>query len=72
MQFLSAYEGETADGALHRATGLGPAALPALFAANPRLCERVTLDAGERVFLPATLISAPASTPTRARVQLWD
>jgi phage tail protein X len=73
---LVAHDGETLDGLLWRAARRGPETLPVVFAANPRMCERVTLNAGEVVILPDALLSseeapfAPAATP--ARVNLWD
>ena len=38
-----------------------------VLAANPTLCRRAQLAAGERVVLPA-----PAPPPQRPQVQLWD
>lgn len=77
---LTAHDGETLDGLLWRTARRGPEALPAVFAANPRICERLTLSAGDVVILPDALLSGEASAfaepfaPTLPpeRVHLWD
>jgi phage tail protein X len=69
---LIAHDGETLDGLIWRGAGLGPSALPEVCSANTRVCERLTLSAGDRIMIPAGLLESPNVTPTRSRVQLWD
>jgi phage tail protein X len=68
MNVVRAHEGESLDGLIWRTARLGAAALPAIFAANRGICERLTLSAGETVNIPE--ITNP--TPTTTRVALWN
>lgn len=69
---LIAQDGDTLDDLAWREARLGPDALVPLFKANPRLCEKTVLSAGDRVTIPPALLSNPAPSRTIARVQLWD
>jgi len=71
MSSIIAHDGETVEGAIHRAAGLGRDAIMPVLTANPRLCERVTLLAGDIIHLP---ISASDQPPNQnpSRVALWD
>jgi phage tail protein X len=69
---LIAHDGDTLEGVIWREARLGPAALPAVFAANPGLCERLTLSAGEIVKLPPAVLAGDVTQPQTSRVNLWD
>lgn len=67
---LTARAGDTLDGLIWRARGLGAADLPAVLDANPGLAALgAVLPAGTRVTVPE--ISAPALAE-REVVQLWS
>jgi phage tail protein X len=68
MNIVRAHQGESLDGLIWRTARLGAAALPAIFAANPGICETLTLSAGQPVNIPE--ITNP--TPTTTRVSLWN
>jgi phage tail protein X len=69
---LIAQDGDTLDELAWRDASLGPSALVALCNANPRLSERVVLNAGDTVIVPTELYQQPAQSRTRSRTQLWD
>jgi phage tail protein X len=69
---LIAHDGEAIDALIWRAAGLGPDALIGVLDANIHLSERPTLNAGDRVRIPAPLLNTPQPAPQQARVQLWD
>lgn len=67
---LYARQGDTLDGLLWRERRLGPAALPAVLAANRGIAGAgAVLPLGTPVEVPTTAAAAPA---TRALVQLWS
>lgn len=62
---LIAHDGQPLDELIWREAGLGPSALPDIMSANPGTSNRLTLNAGDQIIIPAALIDAP--TPTLQR-----
>lgn len=69
---LIAQDGDSLDEVIWREAQLGPEALPAIFAANPGICEELTLSAGQRVALPAQSDFSIAAPSPKNTVALWD
>ena len=67
---ITARQGDTLDGLLWRERQLGPAALPAVLAANRGLARLgAVLPLGTEVVVPPIAVAAPR---TRDLVNLWD
>lgn len=70
-QTLTARQGDTLDLLIWRDAGLGPAALTAVYEANPGLADLpAILPLGTQVLVPAMADAATAQT--LSIVQLWD
>lgn len=71
QEIITASDGDMVDALAWKHLGLGPEYLPALLDANPGFADHTTLQAGDRLVIPADIATQRSNVAARQKVRLW-